>query len=98
MPRARPLCASMSVGLKRISNDDAENLFVSGRGAGFYVVSRRLGVDAALISYCTELSSVEFLTVVGLVVLFGACAAIVLGGLSMLFSAVAILSLNGRER
>lgn len=57
-----------------------------------------LGLTAALISYCTELSSVEFLTVVGLVMLFGACAAIVLGGLSMLFSAVAILSLNGRER
>ena len=57
-----------------------------------------LGLTAALRSYCTELSSVEFLTVVGLVVLFGACAAIVLGGLSMLFSAVAILSLNGRER
>lgn len=47
MPRARPLCASMSVGLKRISNDDAENLFVSGCGAGFYVVSRRLGVDGS---------------------------------------------------
>lgn len=47
MPRARPLCASMSVGLKRISNDDAENLFVSGRGAGFYVVYRWLGVDGS---------------------------------------------------
>lgn len=57
-----------------------------------------LGLTAALILYCTELSSVEFLTVVGLVMLFGACTAIVLGGLSMLFSAVAILSLNGRER
>ncbi len=36
MPRARPLCASMSVGLKIRSSRDAENLFVSGRGAGFY--------------------------------------------------------------
>lgn len=57
-----------------------------------------LGFTAALISYCTELSSVEFLPVVGLAVFFGVRAAIVLGGLSMLFSAVAILSLNGRER
>lgn len=65
---------------------------------GFTLFLGGLGLAAALISYCTELSSVEFLTVVGLVVLFGACAAIVLGGLSMLFSAVAILSLNGRER
>lgn len=98
MLRVRPLCASMSVVLKLRSSYDAENLFVSGRSAGFYVVSWRLGLTAALISYCTELSSVEFLTVVGLVMLFGACTAIVLGGLSMLFSAVAILSLNGRER
>lgn len=65
---------------------------------GFTLFLGGLGLTAALISYCTELSSVEFLTVVGLVVCFGACAAIVLGGLSMLFSAVAILSLNGRER
>lgn len=65
---------------------------------GFTLFLGGLELTAALISYCTELSSVEFLTVVGLVVLFGACAAIVLGGLSMLFSAVAILSLNGRER
>ena len=65
---------------------------------GFTLFLGGLGFTAALISYCTELSSVEFLTVVGLVVLFGACAAIVLGGLSMLFSAVAILSLTGRER
>lgn len=54
---------------------------------------------AALISYCAEeLSSVEFLTVVGLVVLFGARAAPVLGGISMLFLAVAVRFLNGRER
>ena len=65
---------------------------------GFTLFLGGLGLTAALISYCTELSSVEFLTVVGLVMLFGACTTIVLGGLSMLFSAVAILSLNGRER
>ena len=65
---------------------------------GFMLFIGGLGLTAALISYCTELSSVEFLTVVGLVVFFGARAAIVFGGLSMLFSAVAILSLNGRER
>lgn len=57
-----------------------------------------LGLTAALISYCTELSSVEFLTVVGLVMLLGACTSIVLGGLYVLFSAGAILFFNGRER
>lgn len=65
---------------------------------GFMLFIGGLGLTAALISYCTELSSVEFLPVVGLVVFFGARAAIVFGGLPMLFSAVAILSLNGRER
>ena len=65
---------------------------------GFMLFIGGLGLTAALISYCTELSSVEFLPVVGLVVFFGARAAIVFGGLSVLFSAVAILSLNGRER
>lgn len=65
---------------------------------GFMLFIGGLGLTAALISYCTELSSVEFLTVVGLVVFFGVRAAIVLGGLFMLFSAVAILSHNGRER
>lgn len=36
----------MSVDLKRRSSDDAEDLFVSGRGAGgLDVVSWRLGVD-----------------------------------------------------
>lgn len=37
---------------------------------GFTLFLGGLGLTAALISYCTELSSVEFLTVVGLVVLF----------------------------
>lgn len=57
-----------------------------------------LGLTADLISSCTELSSVEFLTVMGLVVFFGARAAIVFGCLFMLFSAVAVRFLNGRER
>lgn len=65
---------------------------------GFMLFLGGLGLMAALISYCTELSSVEFLTVVGLVVLFGARAAPVLGGIFMLFLAVAIRFFNGRER
>ena len=65
---------------------------------GFTLFLGGLWLTAALISYCIELSSVEFLAVEGLVVFFGVRAAIVLGGLFMLFSAVAILSHIGRER